>query len=460
MVENQSNKHNELTESRRTFLLATGLIGTASMAGCLDDAPAGDDDLVTHERVGTGDITFDHWTSAFYSPDEEESLQPEAASAMRERFEQWAEENPEYQANLVYQADLDQWESQLVTSASAGEAPPSSTLDSVWVPDNLEFLQPLNDHVDDIDDFFPFVQETAMQDGDLLAAWWWTGLRCLYYRTDLVEQYGDGSPPRTWDDLLEVGGAIVEGEDIDGFTLQMGALDTLPFFWGQGGELVDDDGVPVLGDEDNFDALISTFELFGDLVEQGITPERVGTLDDAEQLGEEAANGQTAMFIGSNSRYQLSIEPEDPDPDRWDAAEIPMREADQFATGVGGWAEGVYSDDGEVAEGAKSFAASAVDPEMMGLYCEEGDQLPTRQSVFEDPDLYAEDTFRFQDTFAELLENGVARPTAPIYSQAIEEEWEVAMERVFTRQNTPEEAVETMLDNIADAFDGEVGYDS
>ena len=461
MDKNLSEVRENTKKTRRTFLLATGAIGTAAMAGCVggDDDLDEDAELVTHDRLGTGDIEFDHWTSAFYSPDEEESLQPEAASAMRARFEQWAEENPEYRANLVYQADLDQWESTLVTRASAGDAPPSSTLDSIWVPDNREFLQPLNDHVDDIDDFFPFVREAAMEDGDLLAAWWWTGLRCLYYRTDLIDEYGDGEPPRTWDEMLEVGSAIAEGEGIDGFTLQMSALDTLPLFWGQGGELVDDDGVPVLGNEDNYDALLSTFEFFGDLVDQGVTPSRVGTVDDPAQIGEEAANGQSAMFIGSNSRYQISIEPVDDNPERWEVAEIPMREADQFATGVGGWAEGVYTDDEEVAEGAKSLAASAVDPEMMGLYCEEGSQLPTRQSVFEDDDLYAEDTFRFQDQFAGFLENGVARPSAPIYSQSIEEEWEVAKERVFTGQSSPVDAVETMLDNIADDFDGDVGYD-
>jgi len=455
MPEDISNKHQKPT--RRTFLLATGGITTAAIAGCAGDEE--DDSLVTHNRVGNGDVAFDHWTSAFYSPDEDESLQPETASAMRTRFEEWAEENPEYQANLVYQSDLDQWESQLVTRASSGEAPPSSTLDSVWVPDNREYLQPLNDYVDDIDDFFPFVQETAMENGDLLAAWFYTGLRCLYYRVDLVEEYGDGEPPRTWEDVLEVGGAIADGEGIDGFTLQMNALDTLPFFWGQGGELVDD-GTPVLGNEDNFDALLSTFEFFGNLVDQGVTPQRVGTLDDPAQLGEEAANGQSAMFIGSNSRYQISVEPNDDNPDRWDVAEIPMREADQFATGVGGWTEAVYADEGEVAEAARSFAAKAVEPETMGRYCEAGSQLPTRASVFDDDNLFSSDTFRFQDQFRTFLENGVARPSAPIYSEAIEEEWVTAKERVFTRQSSPEEAVGTMLDNIADAYDGDVEYES
>jgi multiple sugar transport system substrate-binding protein len=438
--------------SRRTFLLATGAITTGAVAGCVGS----DDDADL--TIGDGDTEFTHWTSTFYSPDEDENPQTAAASAMEARFDEWAEENPEYQANVIYQSDLDQWESQLVTRASEGDAPESSTLDSLWVPDNREFLQPLNDHVDDIDDFFPFVQETAMEDGDLLAAWFYTGLRCLYYRTDLVEEYGDGEAPRTWDDVLEVGSAIADGEDMDGFTIQMNALDTLPFFWGQDGELVDSDGVPVLGNDDNYDALLSTFQFFQDLVDQGVTPQRVGNIDDPGQLGQEAANGQSAMFIGSNSRYQISIEPNDDNPDRWDVAEIPMREAEQFATGVGGWTEGVYASDGEASEAAKSFAAKAVEPNTMGRYCEAGSQLPTRESVFDDDELFGSDTFRFQDQFREFLQNGVARPSAAIYSQAIESEWVTAMERVFTGQSSAEDAVGTMLDNIAGEYDGDVDY--
>ena len=95
----------------------------------------------------------------------------------------------------------------------------------------------------------------------------------------------------------------------------------------------------------------------------------------------------------------------------------------------------------------------------MGRYCEAGSQLPTRESLFDDDDLYSDDTFKFQDTFRDILQNGIARPSAPIYSQAIEEEWVTAMERVFTQASTPEDAVETMLGNIADAYDGDVEYD-
>jgi multiple sugar transport system substrate-binding protein len=64
---------------------------------------------------------------------------------------------------------------------------------------------------------------------------------------------------------------------------------------------------------------------------------------------------------------------------------------------------------------------------------------------------------RFQDKFSGFLENGVARPSAPIYSQAIEAEWVTAKERVFTQQSSPESAVQTMLNNIDEAYDGDSG---
>ncbi len=49
----------------------------------------------------------------------------------------------------------------------------------------------------------------------------------------------------------------------------------------------------------------------------------------------------------------------------------------------------------------------------------------------------------------------MARPSAPIYSQAIEAEWVTAKERVFTGQSSPESAVDTMLTNINNAYDGD-----
>jgi multiple sugar transport system substrate-binding protein len=447
--------HNRAT--RRAVLGGSAAALATGLAGCTGDGGtqfAESDPLVTHQRVGRGGERIEYWTSKFYSPSEAESSQPAAAPAIRAQHEAWAEAHPEYRIDLSYQA-FDQWKSSLLTRASEGDAPPGSTLDSFWVPDFYSYLQPLNDYVDDVDDFFPFVRETATRDGDLLAAWKYTDCRCLYYRQDLVDRYGDGEAPRTWDDLVNVGGAIAEGEDIAGFMLLTEPFVNLPFFWGQGGELVDDEGTPVLGRDPNRQAMERTLAFVRRLVDEGVTPKRTANFEEYEAIAREARNDQIGMFVGGNWQIAKDFKNavDDDSWRRWQVAPIPMREADQFATGVGGWTEGAFAqgDDGRAAA-LKDFVARHVDREAMGRYCEAAGLLPTRASVF-DSEYYADDTFPYQSRFREFLEHGVARPAFPIYS-TIATEFQNAIQAVITDQASPAAATDRLLSNVDAEYDG------
>jgi multiple sugar transport system substrate-binding protein len=323
------------------------------------------------------------------------------------------------------------------------------------VPDVYNYLQPLTDYVDDVDDFFPFVRETATRDGDLLAAWKYTDCRCLYYRQDLVDEYGDGEPPRTWEDLVNLGGDIAAGEDAAGFLFQTGAFSNLPYFWGQGGRLVDDEGAPVLDEPANRRALVRTLGFLRRLVDEGVTPKRVANVAEYETLAREARNGQTAMFVGGNWQIEKDFKnvADDDRWRRWKVAEIPMRSADRFATGVGGWTEGVFLEgDSGRAAALKEFVSRFVEPEAMGRYCEAAGLLPTRQSVFENEDYFSSDTFPYQDRFRGFLEHGVARPAFPIYS-TISSEFENAIGAVVTGQSSPEAAAETVIENVTEEYE-------
>jgi multiple sugar transport system substrate-binding protein len=440
--------------------VATGLAGCADLGGDGGDSIGESEPLITHQRFGKGSTAITYQTSTFYTPIESESDQPAAAPALNAQHTEWAEAHPDYRIDVSYPA-FGQWKNNLLTRASEGNPPDASTVDSFWVPDFYNFLRPLNDYVDDIDDFFPFVRETAMRDGDLLAGWKYTGCRCLYYRQDLLDRYSDGEPPRTWEDVLSIGGDIAENEDIAGFLFQIGAFSNLPFFWGQGGELVDDEGAPVLDESSNRQAMVRTLEFLRRLVEEGATPERVANIEDVETLSRDGRNGQVAMFVGNNDQIERGFKnPAEEDSDvpddrwqRWRVAQIPMREADQFATGVGGWAEGTFlrGDSGKAAA-TKDFISKFVEPESMGRYCESAALLPTRESLFDDDDLFGSDTFVYQDKFREFLQDGVARPAFPIYS-TIATEFENAIQAVLTGQSAPEAATDRLVQNVNDEYE-------
>jgi multiple sugar transport system substrate-binding protein len=410
--------------------------------------------LIAHERFGRGGTPITYQTSTFYTPIEAESAQPAAAGPLKRQHTEWAEAHPDYRIDVSYPA-FDQWKNDLLTRASQGNPPGASTLDSFWVPDFYSYLQPLNGYVDDVDDFFPFVRETATRDGDLLAAWKYTDCRCLYYRQDLVDEYADGEPPRTWDALVSVAGDISGETSMNGFMFNTSAFVNLPYFWGQGGTLVDDQGAPVLDRDANRQALERTLSFLRRLVDEGAAPQRTANVVEYETLAREARNDRLAMFVGGNWQIERDFrnKMEGDAWRRWKVARIPMREAGQAATGVGGWTEGTFlqGDSGKAAA-AKDFIAKFVEPESMGRYCEAAGLLPTRASVFEDDDLYASDAFPYQDQFRSFLEDGVARPAFPIYS-TISTELQNAIQAVVTGQRNPAAATDRLITNVNRAYE-------
>ncbi len=81
-----------------------------------------------------------------------------------------------------------------------------------------------------------------------MGIWYTTDVRFLYYRKDLIE-----TPPTTWDELLAVCEEIKDDVTYP-YVFQAqrdeGTMTNsiLPFFYGQGAKLFDEDGNPVFGE--------------------------------------------------------------------------------------------------------------------------------------------------------------------------------------------------------------------
>jgi ABC-type sugar transport system, periplasmic component len=388
------------------------------------------DPLVTYDRVGKGQRKLSYWTSRFYMPAQsgnsqpelspftgpfyrtlrEQSAQPAASPVLRAQHEEWARVHPEYRIEISYPNFAD-WKQQLVT-----QPPDASTANNPWVASLYDQLQPLDEYVSDIDDFFPFVRETTMHDGSLLAAWKYTDCRCLYYRQDLIDRYSDGEPPRTWDELVTVASDITDNEDLDGFQFRRGTATNIPFFWGQGGRSLNKSGDIVLSVPENRRAMQRTLSFLQRLIEQGASPERSGQITEYETLAENARNDEVAMFVGGSWQIEKDFKnnTETDQWQRWNVAEIPMRESDQYSTAVGGFTEGTFREGNTGAAAAvKEFVAKFAEPKSMGRYCEAAGQLPTRRSVFNDAELYSPDAFPVSDTVSAVPP---ARPSSATVS--------------------------------------------
>jgi multiple sugar transport system substrate-binding protein len=423
--------------------------GGSGDGGSSDGGSSGN--VLAKNRIGAKDAANSMTAWVLPGASHTSSENQDLAKVYENLWKSWAEEHPDYKINLEYQTNLEQMKTKLLQAAAKGNAPEISQVDSFWVPNFTEDLQPVNDAIDNPDDWYGFVKDVVVQDGDWKAVWKNTDCRALYYRQDLIDKYNDGDPPKTWDELISVGKKIKDGEDMNGYMYNGGkwegsTFDNLAMFWAQGGDLVDDSGAPVLDESSNKEALLNVFNFFKRTIDSGVTPQRVANINDYALLREAALNGETAMFLGGN--WQISVIKQKTDEETWSnwkVSKIPQMSEDISSTGTGGWTAGVFTDDDALKSAATDFAALYTDKENMGEYCKAGGYLPTRKSVFEEVSFFSEDPYMQQ--FKKLLQNGRARPGYPIYL-TISSEWQVAMGKVLTGQASPEQAVNRMIQNV------------
>ena len=418
-------------------------------SGSSDGGSSGN--LLTKNRIGSEDASnsMTAWVLPNASHTGEEN--PELAKVYEKLWRTWAENHSDHQISLQYQTNLEQMKTKLLQTAAKGNAPELSQVDSFWVPNFTDQLQPVTGAIDNPDDWYPFVKDVVVQDGEWKAVWKNTDCRALYYRQDLMDKYNDGEPPKTWDEVISVGKKIKDGEGMNGYMYNGGkwegsTFDNLAMYWAQGGDLVDDSGAPVLDKSENKKALLNVFNFFTRTVDSGVTPQRVANINDYALLREAALNGETAMFLGGN--WQISVMKQKADEETWSnwkVSKIPQMSADMSATGTGGWTVGVFADDSSLKPAATDFADLYTDAENMGEYCKAGGYLPTRKSVFDEVEFFSEDPYMQQ--FKKLLEDGRARPGYPIYL-TISSQWQTAMGKVLTGQASPKQAVDTMINNV------------
>jgi trehalose/maltose transport system substrate-binding protein len=106
-------------------------------------------------------------------------------------------------------------------------------LDVIWAPQLASHFIDLTPHVADIvDDFVPAAIESQTVDGKLVALPMFLGAPALYYRSDLLEQYGE-AVPTTWQELTDTARRIMDAEraagndDMWGFVFQGAAYEGL-----------------------------------------------------------------------------------------------------------------------------------------------------------------------------------------------------------------------------------------
>lgn len=299
------------------------------------------------------------------------------------------------------------------------------TVDVVW-PGILA------DHLIDFYDYgakevvgkhFDSIVENNTLDGRLIAMPWYTDGGLLYYRTDLLEEYGYNSPPKTWDKLEEMAATIQAGErekgkqDFWGFLWQGNAYEGLTcdaLEWvssHDGGRIVNSDKEITIYNDQAIKAIDRAASWVGE-----ISPPSVTGLQE-ESSRHIWQNGNAAFIRNWPYIYSLGNSNDSAIKGKFDVSPLPGDEPGMSASTLGGWQLAVskYSENKEAAADVAMFMASEEAQKYRAI---EESYNPTIKSLYEDEEVLEARPF-FEDLYGVFM-NAVPRPstvTAPNYNE-------------------------------------------
>ena len=215
-------------------------------------------------------------------------------------------------------------------------------IDEPWVTQfgRAGWALPLGDEIPDLEQRFSASGlDTFSYGGERLGVPFWGSITGLYYRTDLLEQYGF-DPPETVDDLVNIVETIqADNPDLDGF-LWPGARDEdLTMYYSTllhafGGSYLDGDGNYAFDSEASLEAV----QFMRDTVEEEISPRAVQNWERLEARQVFAAGD--GIFLWDNNDIVIWLD----DPERsevvgnWDFMPFPAQPDGEEVAITGGFA--------------------------------------------------------------------------------------------------------------------------
>lgn len=273
---------------------------------------------------------------------------------------------------------------------------------------------------------FPAIVENNTVNGALVGMPWFTDAGLLYYRSDLLEEYGFEAPPETWAELEEMAQAIQDGESSDnpsfrGFVWQGNAYEGLTCnglewqYSNGGGRIIEPDGTVTV----NNPQAIAAFERARGWVGT-ISPEDVTTFNEPSSLNA-FAPGNAAFMRNWPYAYAVTQAPDSPLVGKVGVTQLPMGDGEgaTHAATLGGW-QLMVSKYSPNQEAAIEFVKYMCSPELQKAFTLERSHSPTVNSVYDDPEVI--EAQEFLARLKPVFEGGaVARPstvTSDLYNSA------------------------------------------
>ena len=321
------------------------------------------------------------------------------------------------------------------------------------------WAEPLNQYFESddammayLDQFLPGPVNADVVDGTLYALPSYTDAQFLYYRSDLLEEYGF-DPPQTWDELVEQAQVILAGEDDDtlqGFNYQGAAIEGanctfLQPLWSGGGDWRDADGNITVDSPEGRQALgflLSTMDV-------GVTKPNIAETATDNSRQEFQAGDVVFMLNWGYAWGRFENDEDSQVAGNVGVAPLPAFEGFESATCIGGWqwTMNAFSSNKDEAWEVMQYLASE---DVQRVLAAEDSRIPARKSLYEDATVLEAAPHFGQ--FYDVIIAARPRPVTPFYDQ-VSELIRTTVNAVLARSIDVDTALEDMQIGLEDIFE-------
>ncbi|MDO5410429.1 MAG: ABC transporter substrate-binding protein [Lachnospiraceae bacterium] len=276
-------------------------------------------------------------------------------------------------------------------------------------------------------------------DGKLVAAPWFTNSSVMFYRKDVLEQL-NAEVPTTWEGWMELAdkavgtNGIEYGADFQAAQSEALVTNWVEYIWGNGGDVFDESGNPIVDSENNIEAT----QIMKDLVDK-YAPAGITTY--AETESEQVFKEGKCLFIRDWSGFWSSGQDEGSKVSgKIAATKLPTGpKGEESHTCLGGLdlvVNNAISD--QKKDAAIEFISYMTSKETQKKMTLISSQPPVIKDVYTDEEILAE--IPFYADFYDIIMTGKSRPLSPKYAKVSD-----AIQRNIHQALTGETDVKTAL---------------
>jgi N,N'-diacetylchitobiose transport system substrate-binding protein len=343
------------------------------------------------------------------------------------------------------------------TGIAGGELPDVAEVGTTWTPGFADAggLVDLTGRIEQAgltDDVVPELLDTGELDGALYGMPWYSGVRSIVYRTDILAK-ANVETPTSWDELADACAKLKAAEpDMIPFPIAGGSeYGVDPFIWGAGGEIATESGGQWTATLDSEESREGISYYTGLATDGDCSTPQASTWDETD-LSEAFSAGDAAMIIAGSWTPKALIEANPDLAGKIGVFPIPGPDGGLSPSFLGGSHMGIFNTTAEdKLELAWYFVEMMTTGEFANQWAEQTGFFPPESSQLEE--MEAADDPLVSPFVTQVLEAGATVPVTPAYSKIQGNATMTAMlNSILTGKASVEEATATATQEMNDVF--------